>query len=125
MLSGPFLYLSFFFFEWVHECFSQASPGLSTVCVCVCELLSRAQLFATPWTVACQASLAMGFSQKYWSAVPFPSPCHFFFFLFTCLCSVPNCFFTYVSLKDCVGSQLSHEGLVWKSELEKTSFSLI
>ena len=28
-----------------------------------------------PWTVACQASLSMGFSrQKYWSGLPFPSP---------------------------------------------------
>ena len=29
---------------------------------------------ATPWTVACQAPLSMGFSrQEYWSGVPFPS----------------------------------------------------
>ena len=32
-------------------------------------------LFATPWTVAYQASLFMGFSrQEYWSGLPFPSP---------------------------------------------------
>ena len=32
-------------------------------------------LFATPWTVACQAPLSMGFSrQEYWSGLPFPSP---------------------------------------------------
>ena len=31
---------------------------------------------ATPWTVAHQASLSMGFSrQEYWSGLPFPSPC--------------------------------------------------
>ena len=36
---------------------------------------SRVQLFATPWTVACQASLSMGFSrQEYWNGLPFPSP---------------------------------------------------
>ena len=30
---------------------------------------------ATPWTVARQASLSMGFSrQEYWSGLPFPSP---------------------------------------------------
>jgi len=29
------------------------------VCVCVCVLLSRIQLFATPWTVAHQAPLSM------------------------------------------------------------------
>ena len=28
---------------------------------------------ATPWTIACQALLSMGFSrQKYWNEVPFP-----------------------------------------------------
>ena len=37
--------------------------------------LSRAQLFAAPWTVADQAPLPMGFSrQEYWSGLPFPSP---------------------------------------------------
>ena len=36
--------------------------------------LSCVQLFATPWTVACQAPLSMGFSrQDYWSGLPFPS----------------------------------------------------
>ena len=39
------------------------------------KLLSRVRLFATPWTVACQALLSMGFSrQEYWSGLPFPSP---------------------------------------------------
>ena len=39
------------------------------------ELLSHIQLFRTPWTVAYQAPLSMGFSwQEYWSRVPFPSP---------------------------------------------------
>ena len=37
--------------------------------------LSHVQLFATPWTVARQAPLSMGFSrQEYWSGSPFPSP---------------------------------------------------
>ena len=37
--------------------------------------LSRVQLFATPWTVAYQASPSMAFSrQEYWSGLPFPSP---------------------------------------------------
>ena len=37
--------------------------------------LSHVQLFATPWTVAYQASLFMGFSrQEYWSGLPFTSP---------------------------------------------------
>ena len=31
--------------------------------------------FATPWTVAHQVPLCMGFSrQEYWSGLPFPSP---------------------------------------------------
>ena len=37
--------------------------------------LGRILLFATPWTIAYQASLSMGFSrQEYWSGLPFPSP---------------------------------------------------
>ena len=37
--------------------------------------LSRVWLFVTPWTVARQASLSVGFSrQEYWSGQPFPSP---------------------------------------------------
>ena len=39
------------------------------------KLLSRIQLFATPWTVAHQTPPSMGFSrQEYWSGLPFPSP---------------------------------------------------
>ena len=31
--------------------------------------------FVTPWTVACQAPLSMGFPrQAYWSGLPYPSP---------------------------------------------------
>ena len=42
---------------------------------CVCHVLSRIQLFATPWTVARQASLSKGFSrQEYWSELPWPPP---------------------------------------------------
>ena len=37
--------------------------------------LSYVQLFVTPWTVAYQAPLSIGFSrQEYWSGLPFPSP---------------------------------------------------
>ena len=39
------------------------------------HMLSCILLFATTWTVACQAPLFMGFSrQEYWSGFPFPSP---------------------------------------------------
>ena len=41
-----------------------------TACMLCCVLL-----FATPWTVAHQAPLSMGFSQQeYWSGLLFPSP---------------------------------------------------
>ena len=41
---------------------------------CVC-LFSRVWLFATPWTVTCQAPMSMGsHRQEYWSGLPFPSP---------------------------------------------------
>ena len=39
------------------------------------QWLSRVRLFATPWTIAYQAPLSMGFSrQENWSGLPFPSP---------------------------------------------------
>ena len=38
-------------------------------------VLSHVQLFVTPWTVARQAPLSMGyFKQEYWSGLPFPPP---------------------------------------------------
>ena len=43
--------------------------------MCVYKSLSHVGFFATPWTVACQAPLSMGFSrQEYWSGLPFFSP---------------------------------------------------
>ena len=41
------------------------------VCVGHCHV----QFFATPWTLAHQAPLSLGFSrQEYWSGLTFPSP---------------------------------------------------
>ena len=41
---------------------------------CMLIRFSCVQLFATPWTVAHQAPLSMGFSQQqYWSGLPVPS----------------------------------------------------
>ena len=51
-----------------HQCLKRAAGGLVTQ---ACPTL------ATPWTVAHQAPLSMGFSrQEYWSGLPFPSPMH-------------------------------------------------
>ena len=39
------------------------------------SLFSHVQLFVTPWTIACQAPLSMGFSgQEYWSGLSCPPP---------------------------------------------------
>ena len=44
-------------------------------CECVLSRFSCVRLFATPWTVALQAPLSMGFSrQEYWSGLPCPPP---------------------------------------------------
>ena len=44
-------------------------------CVCCLVINSYTTLFVTPWTVAHQAPLSMGFPrQEYWSGLPFPSP---------------------------------------------------
>ena len=48
--------------------------GLYSAFACV-QFLSQFRIFVTPWTVARQAPLSMGFSrQKHWSGLPFPSP---------------------------------------------------
>ena len=49
------------------------------VCVCLCKITSvkllQFRLFVTPWTVAHQAPLSMGFSsQEYCSGLPCPPP---------------------------------------------------
>ena len=52
----------------------------SPIHVCVCsQLLSHVLLFvllfASPWTIAHQAPLSMGFPrQEYWIELPFPTP---------------------------------------------------
>ena len=39
------------------------------------KLLSHVQLFVTPWTVAHEAPLSLGFSRHdYWTRLPFPFP---------------------------------------------------
>ena len=56
--------------RWVAISFSTAWKWKVKV-----NLLSRVQLFTTPWTAAYQAPLSVGFSrQEYWSGLPLPSP---------------------------------------------------
>ena len=44
--------------------------------MCV-QAFSHVQLSATPWTIAQQSPLFMGFPrQEYWSGLPLPSPRH-------------------------------------------------
>ena len=74
-----------------HSCNLIAVLGGVCVCVCVCLqhhaacgvfvpyvcVLSHVWLFVTPWTVALQAPLSIGFpTQEWWSGLPFPPPGH-------------------------------------------------
>ena len=48
---------------------------MSFVVVIIVQLLSYVRLFVTPWTVAHQVPLSVGFPrQEYWSKLSFPSP---------------------------------------------------
>ena len=50
-------------------------PAQKTDPACTLHCFSRVRLFVTPWTVAHQAPLSMGFSrQEYGSGVPCPPP---------------------------------------------------
>ena len=53
---------------------SLASPMILAP-VCMLSHFNHVRFFVTPWTVACQAPLSMGFSrQEYWSGLPCPTP---------------------------------------------------
>ena len=64
------LFLKFSGFLYFLTCFPGRNQGLDGGLVTkLCLTL------ATPWTVACQGPLSMGFSrQEYWSGMSFPSP---------------------------------------------------
>ena len=46
----------------------------ATTCVCMLRHFSRVLLFATLWTVSCQAPLSMGFSWQEYCGLPCPPP---------------------------------------------------
>ena len=69
------------YFETIFCC-SKLAAGFKIICLhvhfptllCAC-VLSHVWLFVTPWTVALQAPLSMGFSrQEYWSGLPRSPP---------------------------------------------------
>ena len=75
--SFPFFFLEyftdFFCFFWPHH----EEWGILVPCmhVRVLSCFSPVWLFVTPLTVACEASLSMGFSrQEYWGGLPSPPP---------------------------------------------------
>ena len=81
-----------YFHDRQHACISWSSESVTlpkSICdirmpsvpmkgiwkLCVLSHFSRVWLFVTPWTVACQAPLSMGFPrQEYWSELAVPSP---------------------------------------------------
>ena len=78
-----YLYMNIRHQKQNHKARCLSPEGEIQVCVCVCLCgthicmcpFSHVQLSVTPWTVAHQAPLSMGFSrQEYWSELPFPSP---------------------------------------------------
>ena len=49
--------------------------SITTLIACLLSCFSCIRLFATLWTVACQAPLSVGFSkQEYWSGLPCTPP---------------------------------------------------
>ena len=56
-------------------CISCITPCVQISSSCNCGVLSHGRVFETPWTVARQACLFMGFPrQEFWSGFPFPPP---------------------------------------------------
>ena len=58
-----------------HCMLSNQSRNKCKCCQAMPSHFSHVWLCATPWTVACQAPLSIGFSrQEYWSGIPCPPP---------------------------------------------------
>ena len=69
-------------------------------------VLSRVWLFATPWTVAYQAPLSIGFPrQEYWSGLPFPTPGG----------SSQSRNRTHISCISCIGRQILYYCATWEA----------
>ena len=70
-ISGCFEIYWFMFLELI---WGQINPfPQNYMCACVLSCFRFIQLFVTPWTVARQAPLSMGFSRlEYWSVLPYP-----------------------------------------------------
>ena len=65
-------FLGFLHLEEKQSLFEQGSPIGGGYCLVIKSLSNS---FVTPWTVALQAPLSMGFPrQEYWSGLLFPSP---------------------------------------------------
>ena len=76
--------------------------SIATAHASVCAL-SYVWLVAALWTVACQASLSMGFSrQEYWSGLPFPPPRDL---------PDPGIF----SCISCIARQILYHGATWEA----------
>ena len=61
--------------DWQVDSLPLSHLGSPSTLFVVGQSPSCVQLFATSWTIACQAPLSMEFSrQEYWNGLPFPSP---------------------------------------------------
>ena len=63
-----------YWFMFLELIWAQINPfPQNYMCACVLSHFRFIQLFVTPWTVARQAPLSMGFSRlEYWSVLPYP-----------------------------------------------------
>jgi len=71
----PGFILSYFSISFLRFYYQNPCPFLAKcrLCACILSSFSCVHLFATPWTVAVQAPLSMGFSrQEYWSGLLCP-----------------------------------------------------
>ena len=63
------------FISYLATCMQNYSVPRTTLFAVVVYSLNGVRLFVTPWTVACQAPLFMGFPrQESWNDLPFPPP---------------------------------------------------
>ena len=67
--------LNYPYISYIHRNYFAKTARTFTVHACVVNHFSRVQLFATLWTVTCQAPLSMGLSRlEYWTGLLCPPP---------------------------------------------------
>ena len=93
---------------------SRGKPTSFIHCMCACLVARLYPTFVTPWIVAHQSPLSMGFSrQEYWSGLPFPPPGDFsnpeIKLYVSCVSCIAGRFFAHWAIREAAFTHKRHQ----------------